>query len=243
LTKSGHSSNVGHMTFIRTASGIAFDLFSPKVEDVRIADIAHALARLTRYTGHGRAGKHFSVAEHSVRVCHYAMRVRPHDDHESRAWHWAALLHDAHEAFVGDVTSPLKRAMREFVAPGDKTHFELIESPIIRTVREALRIQGGFADKLMQRRDMSIAHLDRYDLEIESGAAIGETVRAFDDEIPVELIGQPPLYAEGVGINSAQAMFLSLATALAPTDALLEEASLALTDLVRRVVPAIREQP
>ena len=226
------------MTSIRTASGITFDLFRPKAEDVRIADIAHALARLTRYTGHGRAGMHFSVAEHSVRVCRYAMQVRPASDHEARAWHWAALMHDAHEAYVGDVTSPLKRAMREFVAPGDKTHFELIESSIIRAVREALQIYGGITDALMRRRDMSIAHLDRYDLEVESETAIGERVPAFEGEAPVDLVGLPRLPIEGVGIDSAQAMFLSLATALAPTDALRDEAAQALTDLVRRVVPA-----
>lgn len=225
-------------TSIRTASGITFDLFHPKAEDVRIADIAHALARLTRYTGHGRAGMHFSVAEHSVRVCRYAMRAVTSDRTDAREWHWAALMHDAHEAYVGDVTSPLKRAMREFVAPGDKTHFELIESPIIRAVREALHIHGGITDALMRRRDMSIAHLDRYDLEVESETAIGERVPAFEGEAPVDLVGQPRLYAEGVGIDSAQAMFLSLATALALTDALRDEAAQALTDLVRRVVPA-----
>lgn len=228
------------MTSIRTASGIAFDLFHPKAEDVRIADIAHALARLTRYTGHGRAGMHFSVAEHSVRVCRYAMHACRYGgiESESAAWHWAALMHDAHEAYVGDVTSPLKRAMREFVAPSDKTHFELIESPIIRVVRDALTIRGERSEALMRKQEMSIAHLDRYDLEQESAVAIGERVPAYArDEVPEMLVGIR-LPIEGVGIDSAQAMFLSLATALAPSDALRDEAAQALTDLVRRVLPA-----
>ena len=96
------------MTHIVTASGTEFDLLNPQPEYVHLSDIAHALARIPRYTGHARAGLHCSVAEHSVRVCRLAMRAYPGPDKHD--YHWAALLHDAHEAYVGDVSSPLKRA-------------------------------------------------------------------------------------------------------------------------------------
>lgn len=67
-----------------------------------IEDIAHNLSMICRFNG--SIPKFYSVAEHSV----YVMRqVHP----ELRL---AALLHDAHEAWMGDVTSPLKSLLPDF---------------------------------------------------------------------------------------------------------------------------------
>jgi 5'-deoxynucleotidase YfbR-like HD superfamily hydrolase len=68
---------------------------------IRIETIAHALAMIPRFGGH----THFpySVALHSLHVSTLL---------EARLGHRGAvmgLLHDAHEAFVGDVTTPAKR--------------------------------------------------------------------------------------------------------------------------------------
>lgn len=68
----------------------------PRPEDVDLGDIAHALANLCRFGGHTR--KHYSVAQHSVMVSYL---VPP----ELAA---VALLHDAAEAYLGDVVRPLK---------------------------------------------------------------------------------------------------------------------------------------
>jgi len=84
---------------IQTASGIYFDLLAPRVADVSILDIARALSQINRYTGHTRAP--YSVAEHSVRA---SRLVDPQ-------YALVALLHDAHEAYVGDVSRPLKAVM------------------------------------------------------------------------------------------------------------------------------------
>jgi uncharacterized protein len=95
-----------------TYSGRMVDLLRPDPEQIELIDIAHALARITRFTGHG--DQCFKVAQHSVMV-HDLARV---------PW---ALLHDAAEAYIGDVSSPLKVAMRCY-SQGRCSDFDLIES-------------------------------------------------------------------------------------------------------------------
>lgn len=70
----------------------------------RIEVIAHSLAQINRYTGH--ATRPYSVAEHSLLVC----RIVASMDLGPTA-QLAALMHDAHEAITGDVSSPVKQTL------------------------------------------------------------------------------------------------------------------------------------
>jgi hypothetical protein len=97
------------MTWIQTYTGVAWDLGSPRAEDVRAEDIAHSLAHQCRFTGH--ADVHYSVAEHSVRAYRLVRDVLPH----GKRVPLAALLHDASEAYLGDLSSPLKALMPDAV--------------------------------------------------------------------------------------------------------------------------------
>lgn len=83
-------------SWIMTTSGRAFYPMDPRAEDLDIADIAHALAHVCRFAGH--VSTFYSVAQHSV-LASYAV-APPHALH--------ALLHDASEAYLGDVPRPLK---------------------------------------------------------------------------------------------------------------------------------------
>lgn len=74
----------------------------PEDYDYDIEEIAEALSNLCRYTGHVK--KFYSVAEHSVLVSHL---VPPR-------LALTALLHDSSEAFLGDVSSPLKKLLPEY---------------------------------------------------------------------------------------------------------------------------------
>jgi hypothetical protein len=94
------------MTWIQTYTGVKFDVLNPRVEDVDVLDIARGLALTCRYNGQTAHG-YYSVAEHSVLVSRH---VNPEYARE-------ALMHDAAEAYVGDVVRPLKRLpeMRGYV--------------------------------------------------------------------------------------------------------------------------------
>lgn len=76
-------------------SGRLVDLAHPRPDDVDLDDIAHGLAHLCRFDG--QCEHFYSVAQHSVLV---SRLCEMHAD-------WA-LFHDAHEAYLGDVSSPLK---------------------------------------------------------------------------------------------------------------------------------------
>lgn len=90
------------MTWILLRSGHPFDLQNPTPDMIRPVDIAYALARICRFTGHTR--EHYSVAQHSL---HVAELVPPEHRLE-------ALLHDAAEAYIGDMASPLKAMLPDY---------------------------------------------------------------------------------------------------------------------------------
>lgn len=72
------------------------DLRRPDPKHVDLEDIAHALSGIRRWQGRG-----MSVAAHCLRVASAVPE-------EARLW---ALLHDAHEAYIGDASGPLWRAV------------------------------------------------------------------------------------------------------------------------------------
>lgn len=97
---SDRSARVGNWS--QTFTGLQFWPCDPRREDVRVEDIAHALALQCRFAGHCRVP--YSVAEHSVRVAEWVWDETSGDRRASLA----ALLHDASEAYCVDVPRPLK---------------------------------------------------------------------------------------------------------------------------------------
>lgn len=103
--------------FIQTYTGGQFFPFDPKPEDVDIRDIAHALAMTCRFGGHCK--QFYSVAQHSVlmyRAASTPSKVR-------------ALMHDAAEAYIGDMPRPIKHDEKCRV-------FGMIESRIEQAICE-----------------------------------------------------------------------------------------------------------
>src|SRR4051812_41614297 len=95
------------MSWIKTFSG-RFDFLKLDPNEINIKDIAHALAHTCRFNGHCK--KFYSVAQHSV----YVSQIVPEVDAP------AGLMHDATEAYIGDMTRPLKAMFPEFGALEDR---------------------------------------------------------------------------------------------------------------------------
>jgi 5'-deoxynucleotidase YfbR-like HD superfamily hydrolase len=100
---------VGASPYIETFTGRRFQPLAPVVADICIEDIAHALSNQCRFSGHVR---HFySVGEHSVRVSRLietslrSMAVPAELVRRRALW---GLLHDASEAYLVDLPTPLK---------------------------------------------------------------------------------------------------------------------------------------
>lgn len=89
------------MVWMQISEGRPFDLLDPVIDDPEFAihDIAVALSRDNRYTG--RTHWPISVAQHSVLASRYA-----------RQFPLELLLHDAHEAYIGDIAKPIKDYLR-----------------------------------------------------------------------------------------------------------------------------------
>lgn len=141
--------------WILTATGRDFPLSGlPTVmsdADPQIEDIAHALAQINRYTGH--AARPYSVAEHSMLVCDI-VRANGLNAHAQLL----GLLHDAHEAYCGDVASPIKHTLG--------TAWLQLENTLAHRVRESFNLRTSHAAyrKCVQAADLQALATERRDL-------------------------------------------------------------------------------
>lgn len=85
------------MSWMQTYTGKRFDFHRARLEDINIQDIAHHLSLLCRFNG--ATSRFYSVAQHSLYVSYFA----------PKKFHLWGLLHDAAEAYVGDVINPIKQ--------------------------------------------------------------------------------------------------------------------------------------
>ena len=102
--------------YIRTISGRKFHLFGNESSEIDIKDIAISLSNICRFTGH--VTRAYSVAEHSLLVLKLVRILQGHDSAEILL---SALLHDAPEAYLADVSSPFKGALVNYHALEERT--------------------------------------------------------------------------------------------------------------------------
>lgn len=147
-----HQNRVGG--WFQINSGVHFYPMDPRPEDILIEDIAHALSRICRFGGHVRDGI-YSVASHSMLVADLLPDGKK----------LAGLLHDATEAYLGDIVSPLKRSLPDY-----------------RDVED--RLAAIIADKFgVNFDDSDIKHADMVALATEARDLL--TNCTWIDELPV----------------------------------------------------------
>ena len=129
---------------IMTSTGAYFRFDAPEQSPILIQDIAHALSNICRFTGHVKT--FYSVAQHSVLVSRIV----------ARQFQFQALLHDASEAYLGDVSSPLKQMLSEY---------KIIE----RRVEDAIYARFGISpteesNKAIKKADIILLGTEKRDL-------------------------------------------------------------------------------
>ena len=142
------------MTWMLTATGATVDLRNPQAASISTLDIAHSLALTNRFTGH--TARPYSVAEHSLLV--EEIMCREFGPMPPSAL-LAALVHDAHEAYVGDISTPLKQALPSWA-------LEDVERRLWLAVQHHFHTHAASRDyaSIIKRCDLMALAMERRDL-------------------------------------------------------------------------------
>lgn len=128
------------MTYIITYTGKKFDYANIQHEMIDIEDIAHALSHTCRYNGH--CNQFYSVAQHSVLVANMLIA-------QGESWDTVArgLLHDATEAYMSDLVSPLKELFPEYKA---------MENSLAEKIAERFQLSDNWSPIAVHAADKAI---------------------------------------------------------------------------------------
>lgn len=145
------------MTRIILQSAREFDLLKPRADLITTLDIAHALSLICRFNGH--CTRHYSVAQHSLLVA---------DIVESQGHgpeiQLLALLHDAAEAYVGDMVRPLKEGMRAHAhSIGDVCIYALTEERVWQAICQRFHLDP-ILPAIVKHADMIALATERREL-------------------------------------------------------------------------------
>jgi uncharacterized protein len=141
-----HDSPPGPGPYLQTVSGRWVNPFDPDPEQLDAGDIARALANQCRFGGHCRV--FYSVAQHSV-VVSRLLEERGGDAEDA----FAALMHDATEAYLGDMPHPLKHRSPLGAA------FREAERDLERAIRERFAIKPDVPE--IKRADRALLATER----------------------------------------------------------------------------------
>ena len=128
--------------WIQTYSGYKFDFVNLDTNVICIRDIAHALSNICRYTGH--TNEFYSVAQHSV----LASYIVPKEDA------FTASIHDATEAYLSDISKPLKLLLPEYNALEDRIWLKIAERFNLPAVLPSTVKQADIILLATEKRDL-----------------------------------------------------------------------------------------
>lgn len=163
--------------FIETYTGGTFAPLDPVFADIKIEDIAHALSNQCRFSGHCR--ERYSVAEHSVRVSDFLGS----EDYPASVQLWG-LLHDASEAYLVDLPTPLKQD------PTIGYAYQKAEARLMRAVCQAFSLPEKepaavrAADAILLATEVrDLMHADRPYWKKLTASALPERIRPWSAHV------------------------------------------------------------
>jgi hypothetical protein len=137
-----------HGNCIKVASGKYVDLLEPDPATIDIESIGAALGKLCRFGGH--CPRFYSVAEH----CIHAAKLALDDGYMGEALR-AVFLHDAAEAYVGDMVRPLKMHISEY---------HEFEARIEKAIEARFNIQFEPWRDIIKKYDQEMLKTERYQM-------------------------------------------------------------------------------
>lgn len=174
--------------WIQTYAGLKFHPWAPSLKSFLPRDVAHSLSNLCRFNGHCR--EFYCVAQHSCVVAGIAMNESGRLDVGLHA-----LLHDAAEAYVGDLVRPIKKGMPEFGLVEDGVHGAMYQAWGLRPMD---KVEAGI-----------VRWADNVALATERRDLMGEAPAAWED-LPSPCLD----HIAGVNPFAAERMFLDMFYAL-----------------------------
>ena len=167
------------MNHIVTFTGVKFNPLEPEPEKIKIEDIAHPLTLACRANGH--MTHFFSVAQHSINCAHEA-KARG----LSRKLQLACLLHDASEAYIGDIVRPMKQYWPEYLeieaklqnmiydkyldeplTDEDRAHIDQIDDDMLVCEFAVLKAWDVYGEAPDMKSDPNLCHVDFKEIENE----------------------------------------------------------------------------
>jgi len=145
------------------ASGQLIDIENFSEDMVHIEDIAHHLAKIQRFNGATPLDKSYTVGEHSVNLANYFRFYR-----QLRK---VALLHDASEAYLSDLVSPVKKHLSDYQELEEK-------------VQQVIYRKFGITVSDHGREDVDLA--DKRLIMDEAAAIMPDRLHIFEKELGLE---------------------------------------------------------
>lgn len=132
------------MNVVRTYTGRNVSLAVPDASTIEIRDIACSLSRINRFNGSTRLP--LNVADHSLNVVRWlSLQKAP------PVVQMLGLLHDAHEAYIGDITAPVRRELCEWAGRD-------IVQRIAERLDQAIRVALGL-NRHVETAHLALVHL------------------------------------------------------------------------------------
>lgn len=161
--------------WIQQLYGKALDLDDPRPEQLCLHSMAVALGRINRFGGHTK--QPWSVLQHSYVVRNLTCCRAGYRDSDSELW---ALLHDAHEAMIGDITTPVTLALEE-ECPGAASAIRRLKEQLDRSIIRTLGLPDEFPDEQVRA---TIKENDLIALELERRRFLCESERPWSHVLP-----------------------------------------------------------